>query len=766
MKPIHLFFAATVACGSEVAPPHAQVLASITIGACAGSDSATKLQNEGGSTLTWEASTDVPNLSVDRTGSVPPGGSVDIHVRSTTQDPGPALDGTVTVHTNDPANAEIRVPVRVLRDGPRFILDRTSIDFGILPVSVVSPSQSIAIKNTGTTKGTVTLDPADGFSVATPLPVIEPGASTTIKLAFQPTKTMLYLATPTVSADGYCGQPPIVTLKGLGSDGVVGISPGMIDMGLLACGTKPSSTQKVTVINASKQPFHASFLFASTMSPTGTIFAGTPDDFMVPGESQQEIVIDASQGVPKMAPIINGYWNDKLTVTTDAPKDTPHDIPVAGTPAGGVVLSSTSSWDFGRRKVTDISTHDYDIDNYGNLPVTLALTTKDPFSVASTLVVTPGQTSKMTVTHTARGEDVGAISDETIDWSTTDPICAPLPALAHAKVYTYEKATMAAPRISQHSCAAGASGPAYCWGSPNIYGELGTLKVANNRPSLVATLTNVKAVGVGVRFSCALEGNVPWCWGDNYGSTPVKVSGISDGVALATGSDSACVLRSTGAVACWGRGYEGQLGDGNGVASSTPVAVSNLSDAVAIDAESWLTCAVRAGGTVVCWGRDAWSNFGGIGMTIAKTPVTIAGVTGAKRVAVNYGACAMDGSGGVVCWGTVFGSNGPVDSMSPVTVNISGAISIAAGSQPSAFCAIVPNNGQNGPRCWGYGGNGELGTGTNYSIGVPLNVSLWAESVTMGWMLAMAIQKDGSLWQWGTPEQSIVKPTVVLGFDP
>jgi hypothetical protein len=612
-------------------------------------------------------------------------------------------------------------------------------------------------------------DPGDGFSVdpTQQLPTIAPGQSAPVKVTFKPARTGPYVSRPTISASNHCGEPPAVALAGTGSDGVVGISPGVVDLGFLGCGTKPSATRKLTVFNASKQPFDVEGTLAYGK------FTAAPQYFSVDGESQREIDVGAAL-VPATAPIIKDWFQDIITLTTTAPKDTPHDVSIRGTPSGGVLVASPGSWDFGKRKVPDVATYDFNVDNFGNAPVGLALTAKAPFSVPNTIFVMPGQTAKMTVTHTARPEDIGAVADEPIEWSAMDPICAPLPPVARAKSYTYEKATVAAPRDSAHSCAVGESGRAYCWGS-NFSGELGTLNVATNRPSLVATLANVKGIAVGSAFSCAVEGGVPWCWGRNGDgqlgngffsdrSTPDKVTGISDAVSVVTGAVFACALRSGGVVACWGRGWEGQLGNGSYDRSSTPVAVSNLSDAIAIDARVSLACAVRAAGGVVCWGYDPWSNFGGAGMAQSPVPVAIAGTSSAKKVSVNRGGCYLDANGAGACWGTLFNST----SSSPVSLPIqSPASSVVVGSIQSTFCVIIPVNGPNGARCWGYNGSAELGWGFS-SLGTssPTN-SLWpAEYVVVGSRLVMAIQKDGSLWQWGDVDGALSKAKLVPGFDP
>jgi hypothetical protein len=60
-------------------------------------------------------------------------------------------------------------------------------------------------------------------------------------------------------------------------------------------------------------------------------------------------------------------------------------------------------------------------------------------------------------------------------------------------------------------------------------------------------------------------------------NTPVSVSGMSSGVvAIFVGGDQACVLMTSGAAKCWGRGTEGQLGNGAGSTVNTPVTVNNF----------------------------------------------------------------------------------------------------------------------------------------------------------------------------------------------
>jgi alpha-tubulin suppressor-like RCC1 family protein len=52
---------------------------------------------------------------------------------------------------------------------------------------------------------------------------------------------------------------------------------------------------------------------------------------------------------------------------------------------------------------------------------------------------------------------------------------------------------------------------------------------------------------------------------------------MSSGVAfISAGGEHTCALMTSGAAKCWGRGTEGQLGNGAGSTVNTPVTVTNF----------------------------------------------------------------------------------------------------------------------------------------------------------------------------------------------
>jgi len=98
-----------------------------------------------------------------------------------------------------------------------------------------------------------------------------------------------------------------------------------------------------------------------------------------------------------------------------------------------------------------------------------------------------------------------------------------------------------------------------------------------------------------------------------------------DAVELATGYAHTCARRASGAVACWGNNYGGQLGDGTTTDRSTPAAVSGLTDAVELATGGFHTCARRASGAVACWGLNYSGQLGDGTTTDRSTPVPVTG---------------------------------------------------------------------------------------------------------------------------------------------
>jgi alpha-tubulin suppressor-like RCC1 family protein len=241
-----------------------------------------------------------------------------------------------------------------------------------------------------------------------------------------------------------------------------------------------------------------------------------------------------------------------------------------------------------------------------------------------------------------------------------------------------------------------------------------------------------------------------WCWGNNRNGqlgngsasgnqtavpSAVKVSGLTDARSVTVGDFSSCALRTTGAVACWGLGSHGRLGNGSTTSSSVPVAVSGITNATSVsiaNGSTWsAACASLSTGAVKCWGSNL---YGVLGVTsvpnttagYSSVPVTVAGVTTAAEVALGKDlACSRSTGGTATCWGrndaAVFNDPslppGNTDTARPPTgiVGLSSASTLSVG---------------NGTVCAMSGGTATCLGGYDGSTPVPVDQGLGFTSVT------------------------------------
>jgi alpha-tubulin suppressor-like RCC1 family protein len=253
-----------------------------------------------------------------------------------------------------------------------------------------------------------------------------------------------------------------------------------------------------------------------------------------------------------------------------------------------------------------------------------------------------------------------------------------------------------------------------------------------NTPAAVIGLSNITKASYGDSHSCAITGGQAYCWGSNtYGQlginstatvkTPTAVQGL-----VGTVTDISAGYRHTCAVAdgkayCWGDDAKGQLGNGAGFIGSTVAApVVNTAPQMAgktvtsISAGGAHSCAI-ANWRVYCWGDSANGRLGtttGSNQNPAAVLSDLARIDVTKVSAGAASTCAVAAGVGY-CWGYagngILGSGSTTDDVTPRAIGglLAGnnVTDISIGNQ--ATCAVASDEAY----CWGRDGYGVVGNG-------------------------------------------------------
>jgi len=300
---------------------------------------------------------------------------------------------------------------------------------------------------------------------------------------------------------------------------------------------------------------------------------------------------------------------------------------------------------------------------------------------------------------------------------------------------------------------------AKCWGLINGTKDLSA--------TTIRSLDDVAQLSGGNTHFCALSssGGVS-CWGSNsYGETgdtsqydendkPFSVEGLGDVLQLGSGSvtDHSCVVLTSGAAKCWGRGDSGQLGNGLTLATSPPVSVK-LGGIIQIAMGAAHTCALLKNREVHCWGDNSGHQLGdgGTSPSLAPEAVPTLGRDNAQVVVGNWHSCVLTADGAVKCWGT----NGsgelgsiPPDGATPVAVPLpKRAKGLALGAYHS--CAILSDNTIS---CWGQNTSGQIGTGSKTTIEAPTSLDFSPEKpvgIAAGSAHTCVLFESGEAKCWG-----------------
>ena len=135
-----------------------------------------------------------------------------------------------------------------------------------------------------------------------------------------------------------------------------------------------------------------------------------------------------------------------------------------------------------------------------------------------------------------------------------------------------------------------------------------------------------------------------WNWYDEPPHAAVNVPDLAQARALAVGDGFGCAVRKDRQVACWGANNSGQLGDDTTNDSATPVRVVGVAQAIAVAASEYGACALRDDGAVLCWGNGAYQQA-----TTANEVFRMPGAT-TLTIGDNH-ACVTTSDGQLYCQG-------------------------------------------------------------------------------------------------------------------
>lgn len=325
---------------------------------------------------------------------------------------------------------------------------------------------------------------------------------------------------------------------------------------------------------------------------------------------------------------------------------------------------------------------------------------------------------------------------------------------------------------SFHACGIEPGGAVRCWGANDV-GQLGRGGYRDHvyaRPvrGMFVPATDLSA---GESHSCAVTRlHRIRCWGrgveGQLGDGDRDIDPVAVPLAgprrwevrVTAGYTHGCAITAAGTARCWGANGFGELGNGTHDDQLQPVAVSGLERGQRqIGAGAWFSCALDRRGAVRCWGFGGAGRLGQGDEVDSALPVVVRGLaSGGAQLAVGvHHACVLDEVGRVRCWGgNDFGQVGGPQAGAAVLepFEVPGlpapVIAVAAGGGHS--CAIAGPERQ--VLCWGWNLQGQLGDGGSSDSAVPVAVQGLpggAVSVTLGDLSSCALMDSGEAWCWG-----------------
>jgi alpha-tubulin suppressor-like RCC1 family protein len=255
--------------------------------------------------------------------------------------------------------------------------------------------------------------------------------------------------------------------------------------------------------------------------------------------------------------------------------------------------------------------------------------------------------------------------------------------------------------------------------------------------------------------------------------TPRPNTGVTS---ISAGYLYTCAVTQQQTAKCWGSQSQGQLGDGVSSGSSAaplPVDVLNLNSVSSVTTGSGFACALKQG-KVYCWGTNEITTGNGpvtYGINF-PTATEIPGLSNVSMIAAgSLHVCALS-QGNVFCFGYngqgELGTNLGLSTAIPTQVSgVSQAVALSASNEFS--CALMA---QGNIKCWGYNTSGQLGSGgytggagNLYDVVGINNATAISSGGGFGWHTC-ALLATGTVKCWGGNQNGQLGTDSSLGNSP
>lgn len=282
---------------------------------------------------------------------------------------------------------------------------------------------------------------------------------------------------------------------------------------------------------------------------------------------------------------------------------------------------------------------------------------------------------------------------------------------------------------------------------------------AEPTPAVPRPADPVAELALSYERSCArMTSGAVKCWGLGYDdaprTAPIAVSGIARAVQLAVGPTHACARLESGRLRCFGANDGGALGDGTrepAIATTVDPGVEGATD-VAVGTD--FTC-TRVGAESLCWGDNRRGSLALGALSVGELrPVVVPALTGVQALSLGgrHGLAIVE-EGAVVGWGDdAHGLIGATAAAKPAPIRLASLLHVREIASSSSHACARFDSGT--VACWGQNDAGQLGDGTTTRRDGPTHVLGLSNvvQIAVGERTSCARHDSGAVSCWGANE--------------